>query len=550
MAELIMIRSLLNQHVIDIENNSTSPGALLDAYTAKSGTVPVLNPGDPPPKLAANQTWEVLPDPAGSQHKIIKNPGTGNCIDIQNNSTSPGVRLDAYPVKSKDNQNQLWDLLPDPFGSGGFFLQNPQTGFVIEIEHGSNTVGAALVVNPRRLFDSNRQLWAGVQAGGAVTGDLPLLTIATPPFSPIIGSGQYVLLPKDQAVNLTGVTVTLDIIEDVVTDSFSVQINGNPPYPPPGYNPKPGQSPYKWDVEWIQFGMVMTNNTLVLFTQLWPPSGKGDVPPAFPQPSVDEYSPASMLTLNNNTIPAGTRIVLTLDNDKNDYVTSLTGKVFNSSGAQIGQTVTLSAIGQPTWKGSSPQGPPVKESELAPLGAFQVVIVGPPGGKAHFTSGLGTLTVATTPDISASPGPWPDPEDSGTGETSNMFYGDVQSGLHHQIAQPFGVPSPSLTPQTGLYTFSGAGLYPNTSLKAKVEFPVEGGKTVAGVIESLSSTTAPDGSFSLIVTPQDGSIPYNPYASVAVTVTDSYGNWAGGQGSVTTWPKGWTGKSGTSPEYK
>ena len=451
MSQVMMIRSLLNSYVIDIKDNSANPGAALDAFPAKSGTVPVLDPGAPQPKIADNQSWEVLPDPAGSRHSIIKNPYTGYCIDVQGNSVSPGAALDADTVKSKDNQNQLWDLLPDPFGSGGFFIQNAQTRFVIEIEHGSNTKGAALVVNPRRLFDSNRQLWSGMLAGGGGAENLPLLTLATPPFPTLIGSGQYVLAPKDTTQNLTAIKVTLDIIEDLVAQSFSVQINGNPPILP--------KSPFKFDVDFIQFGLVMQNNTLVLFTQIYPP-GAPHNHPAFPQPSVDEES-STMLELQNNTIPAGTRIVLSLaiDSKNNDFVTSVTGKVFNGSGTQIGTTVTWSIIGQPTWIGQSPTGPPVTESDLAPLGAFQVVVVGPPSGTAHFTKGLGTITVAATPDISAQ-STWPGAADGitgGTGEQSNIFYGLVQDGHHPTIAQPFGVPSPKLSPAGVPYSFTGTG---------------------------------------------------------------------------------------------
>src|SRR5271154_4667035 len=161
MATAMRISSKLNGHVIDIEDNSTAAGAGLDAFTAKSGTTPVLIPGGKPPQIAANQSWEVLPDPAGSAHFIIKNPATGFCIDIKNNSVSRGAALEVWTEKKSDNQNQLWDLLPDEFGSGYFYAQNPQTGYVIVIKDGSTEVGAALVVNPRRMFDSGRQLWSG-----------------------------------------------------------------------------------------------------------------------------------------------------------------------------------------------------------------------------------------------------------------------------------------------------------------------------------------------------------------------------------------------------
>jgi hypothetical protein len=551
MTQTMMIRSMLSENVIDIENNSSRAGASLDAYPAKSGSEPVLDPDSPPATLAANQSWEILPDPAGSSHHIIRNPASGHCIDIAGNSRSPGAALDAYTVKESDNQNQLWDLLPDPFNSGGFFIQNPQTGFVIDIRDGSVKAGAALIVNPMRMFDSRRQLWTGVVAGGAAADGLPLLTLATPPFPTLIGSGQYVLLPATQTRNLTGVSVTLDIIEDLIAETFSVQINGNPPYPPPGYTPKPQASLYKWNVEWIQFGLIMQNNSLVLFTQVWPPGGTGQAPAAFPNPSVQQSSPQSLLALDNNTIPAGTRIILTLNTDSNDFVISLAGKVLNGAGTPIGTQVSWSAVGRPTWRGSgpsaAPDGPPVLESNMAPLGAFQVVIVGPPSGQAHFTAGQGTLTVTAQPDISGQ-STWPDPEGGGTGETSNMFCGQVLSGYHRQLVQPFGVPHPRLIPDGVPYGFSGSGLYPNSALQAKASFTQEsGGPAVEALIESFDGKAAADGSFSLLLVPSDDSVSYKPGYIVAVRVTDAYGNWASCACETISWPEGSSSKSGTSP---
>jgi hypothetical protein len=550
MAQVMMICSMLSGSVIEIANDSTAQGARLDANPPKSGTVPVLTPGAGPPKLAANQSWEILPDPLGSPHYIIKNPATGHCIDIRDNSQARGAALDAYPAKPSDNQNQLWDLLPDPFNSGGFFLQNPQTGLVIEIEHGSVKPDAALIINPMRMFDKKRQLWTGMDAGGGAAAALPLVSFATPPFPTLIGSGQYVLLPATQKQNLTGVTVTLDIIEDLVAETFSVQINGNPPYPPPGYTPKPGQSPYQWNVEWLQFGLIMQNNSLVLFNQVWPPSGMGQAPAAFPQPSVQQSSPQSLLTLTDNTIPAGTRIVLTLDTAKNDFTVSLSGKVLDGAGAAIGTPVTWSAIGRATWRGTGKaaqtNGPLVTESNLAPLGAFQVVIVGPPSGQAHFSAGQGTLTVAAHPDLSGQ-NYWPDPEDAGTGETSNMFYGYVQGGYHPLTVQPFGVPSPKLVPAGALYSFAGTGLYPNSKLKATASFTQEyGGPEVTALIESFSESSAADGSFAISVVPADDSVSYKPGYMVTVKVTDAFGNWARCECETITWPNNSGSKSGTS----
>jgi hypothetical protein len=489
-------------NVIDIQGNSTQPDALLDAWPPKAGQ----SLGNPSP-LAANQTWEILHDPAGSENFIIQNPETGHCIDIQENSIEAGALLDANKVKTSDNQNQLWDFLPDPFGSGYFFIQNPQTGYVIEIEGGSSESGTRLVVNPRRLFGNNFQLWAGV-GQNLVPTTFPALTLAQPN-AVLRDTAQYVLQPIDQTKNLTGITVSLDIIEDLVADSFSVQINGNPPYPNP-----PGIS---WDTDWMQFGLVMLNNSLVLFNQLWPSR------PGHPAglPSIMAYSDSTLLTLENNTVPAGTRIVLTLTTDVNDYVTGVSGEAYDKSGSPIGTKVNWSAIGRPTWHGG-----PLQESNLAPLGAFQVVVVGPPSGHTNFTSGMGTITVTCTPALSATLS-WPDPTDSGTGETSNCYYGKVQEGYFHQIAQPFGLPSPRITGVTGDYTIAGTGLLPSSNLTVKAIFESEAGATSGANVSPSPLTSQNDGSFSFTVDPQDPQFEYN-LGTLSATVTDANGNWASG----------------------
>ena len=191
MSTHLMIKSNLNGNVIDIERNSSQAATNLDAFPPKVST-PTL--GGTPTPFAGNQTWEVLPDPAGSSHYIIKNPGTGYCIDIKGASQSPGTALDVFNVQSSDNQNQLWDFLPDPFGSGSCFVQNPQTGYVIEIANGSSAAGAALVVNPRRLFANNHQLWSAVQGSFLSAWTFPSLTLAPQPAIPFGSNNQYVLL--------------------------------------------------------------------------------------------------------------------------------------------------------------------------------------------------------------------------------------------------------------------------------------------------------------------------------------------------------------------
>src|SRR5271156_6229198 len=117
-----MLVNAINGEVIDIRGNSTASGALVQIHPSKASSLNLDHPGQ---TLAPNQTWEIKPDPNGSDNHIIQNPATGHCLDIVEASLSAGAAIDAFKVKSKDNSNQLWAFLPDPDGSGYYFIVDP-----------------------------------------------------------------------------------------------------------------------------------------------------------------------------------------------------------------------------------------------------------------------------------------------------------------------------------------------------------------------------------------------------------------------------------------
>ena len=131
-------------NVIDIEHNSATVGTVLDAFTPKVTTASLVGTA----AFAANQTWEIEPDPGGSSHHIITNPGSGLCIDIRGAVQTRGAVLQVYTARRNNNANQLWDFLPDPSGSGACFIQNPQTSLVIEIKDGSTAAGPGTRARP------------------------------------------------------------------------------------------------------------------------------------------------------------------------------------------------------------------------------------------------------------------------------------------------------------------------------------------------------------------------------------------------------------------
>ena len=144
---------------------------------------------------------------------------------------------------------------------------------------------------------------------------------------------------------LDNFTVDMVILEDLVSPAFSLQLNGNAPYPPP--------KGVVYDAQWSQFGMVVQNNSLVLFQQVWHQLGAGPGGATDPLETQTTFS-GSFLAIQNNTIPAGTRIELRLvSNPSDNKITGITGQALDQANAALGPFVSWSAIGQPNFKGTT-----------------------------------------------------------------------------------------------------------------------------------------------------------------------------------------------------
>jgi Ricin-type beta-trefoil lectin domain-like len=109
-----------------------------------------------------NQLWEFVADPAGSGYYYIKSKLDGNVIDIQRASTSVGAGLDAFPQNSTGTDNQLWQFLEDPAGSGYCFIKSKLDGNVIDIQQASTSAGAGLDTFLQKISGTDNQLWAVV----------------------------------------------------------------------------------------------------------------------------------------------------------------------------------------------------------------------------------------------------------------------------------------------------------------------------------------------------------------------------------------------------
>jgi hypothetical protein len=495
----VSIKNKLTGNVIDVKGSSTQDGALLDAYHAKTAK------GENP----ANQIWEFNPDPAGSSYYFIKNPLTGHVIDIQDNSTVDGAVLDAFHAKTakgEDPSNQLWQLISDPAGSGYYFIQNKLTGNVIDIKGNSKADGAALTAFPLKLFGNDNQLWK------ALGGDFPpAAKMVTPPAN-LGGFTQYVLSGGGTtAVALKNLKITIDVVEEIVTSSLSVQINGFT---------KTGDVALDWQQYGVQ--ILPAGKDLGLFANNWPdPITKTDY-------LFNLHSPSMFTLPAAGTIPSGSRIVIELTNQDDGTITGVKGAVYDSAGKLQGTRQEIVLLGQKLQKGGT-----VGQKDLGALVAFQVVLVGWAGGAhAQLASGMGTITCQSTTPLTPSVA-WPSYSDgaSGTAESSNCLYGLLPAQPSTLVVQSFGVrklqPNPAIKNIQGTSEFvvTGSGFYSDDQLT--LSYVLTGGGSGASESHSVTFTAASDGNFSYTVQPPNFPGPaFVAGSTFSVTITDLLGLYA------------------------
>ncbi len=64
-----------------------------------------------------------------------------NVIDILGAAKAPGTALDSFTANSPISDNQLWEFVEDPAGTGYYFIKSKLSGNVIDIEQGDSTAG-------------------------------------------------------------------------------------------------------------------------------------------------------------------------------------------------------------------------------------------------------------------------------------------------------------------------------------------------------------------------------------------------------------------------
>jgi hypothetical protein len=220
------------------------------------------------------------------------------------------------------------------------------------------------------------------------------------------GNSNYILY--NNCSNITGLTVKIDVTQDIVCQAnngsisgFSFQLNA--------YSPKKEKS------AWQQYIMVLDGKELIATIDNWPLTGDN---------LINDQS--DILSIPSERIPAGYQLSIALQNDKQGNITGATYQVLDADGNSLANlTKTLTSHGA---------------SDLAPIIAFELNLVGPFNGEAALlSSGAGIFVYQADTTLTALTNEPPCAESSYfTDETANSVYGPV-SALNGLFTQTFNV---------------------------------------------------------------------------------------------------------------
>jgi hypothetical protein len=362
-----------------------------------------------PPSLTVfqDQLWIAFVGQDTSHVKVMSSANPSN-----NNGwskvTDTGLST-KLPISINTFQNQLWI---------GFVGE--ATGNVELINSGSGAI-----------WSGSTTITTGEpNAGqGSLTGASLASVPAVPPVPDFGGSNQYVFAspqgdgwPANSNVTLPPIknlAVYITITEDLKFDpSIPLSFQLNCAAPASG----------NWKIGMQQYVIMMTPNStdVILHIQNFESAPPGQA----------YAGNTNLLNFPNlGVIPAGWRFQLVLQY-KGDLVSGFTCSVFDENGHTVGRA-SLDSIGLPL--------PPnldgnVDESWLAPIVAFQLVVVGyAEATHATLTSGSGYIYYDSSDPLLAG-NTWAPAGTAGTAESSNCLYSVVPDVANTGLIQCFGAP--------------------------------------------------------------------------------------------------------------
>jgi hypothetical protein len=191
---------------------------------------------------------------------------------------------------------------------------------------------------------------------------------------------------------------------------------------------------------WQQFAVIVgfgspPSTNITVFANSWPYNWNGTA-------SDDTINdPQTLAPLSSLTLQAGYHLSIQLTNQSpgNQVTSAIFGGHDNLGNAITPVTITLQGL-------TDQQGGTISASQLAPIVAFQVLLVGPDNNiNTHLTSGQGKMTISAAGDFIATNalptgGCWSFNSGlTGTGEDSNATYTELPAAPSQTFVQYFSV---------------------------------------------------------------------------------------------------------------
>jgi hypothetical protein len=259
------------------------------------------------------------------------------------------------------------------------------------------------------------------------TGPDPLTPLATPGGGP----NNYAFSDsKGKNAALTGTTVTMTVVEDIVPENsknYSLQINcyGKPPQ-------AASANPFYWQ----QYGFRMAANQLFFWVNDFRPQ---DLPAAYYLGWDSRAMPnnTGVTSLPNNVLPKDWQLTTALTTDHGGNVTGFSFNVIRADGSVALNSGPMALQTLPGLKVS------VAPDNLAPIINFQVILVAEnpasnnPGDTVTFSSGKGIFLSRADNALAAATPSLPVSE-----EVSNVRYSALPASYPNgEFFQFFGAPS-------------------------------------------------------------------------------------------------------------
>jgi len=264
------------------------------------------------------------------------------------------------------------------------------------------------------------------------------MSTVQPPSGGLVGYSNYNLY--DDCENLTGVSVTVDVTEQLVAipsapSEAGMQSNGI------GFQlnclPRAGGA-----IVWQQYIMVVsrTGENLRWGVNNW------NTTPADTEGIIDQGGNLATLpspfAAGYASIPAGYRFEIALNNDASDNIIGATFSMYDQNGAPVfpPETVALTSL-------TDVNGNQITTAELSPIVDIDLVIVGYANGAATtLVRGAGTITYRATNSLTVLNTFPACTSGVNTAESSDVRYGELNSSASTQIVQTFQVSGRQLPP--------------------------------------------------------------------------------------------------------